>query len=252
MLVLLSPAKKLDFTTSAVDVESTQPRFLNKSAELIEILKAKSKSEVAELMKLSDALADLNVERYSCWKKRHSATNAHPSLLCFKGAVYAALDAGAFNKTQLKFANKQVRILSGLYGVLRPFDLMQPYRLEMGTKLNNACGSNLYKFWGSDLSDALNAEGEEVIVNLASNEYFKAVVAKNLQAQLITPQFKEKKDGDYKMIGVFAKTARGLMTRYIIENKVTNVAELKKFNDAGYKFNMPLSTATEWVFTRSS
>ena len=204
MLVLLSPAKKLDFTTSAVDVESTQPRFLNKSAELIEILKAKSKSEVAELMKLSDALADLNVERYSCWKKRHSATNAHPRLLCFKGAVYAALDAGAFNKTQLKFANKQVRILSGLYGVLRPFDLMQPYRLEMGTKLNNACGSNLYKFWGSDLSDALNAEGEEVIVNLASNEYFKAVVAKNLQAQLITPQFKEKKDGDYKMIGVFA------------------------------------------------
>ena len=145
-----------------------------------------------------------------------------------------------------------MRILSGLYGVLRPFDLMQPYRLEMGTKLNNACGSNLYKFWGSDLSDALNAEGEEVIVNLASNEYFKAVVAKNLQAQLITPQFKEKKDGDYKMIGVFAKTARGLMTRYIIENKITNVAELKKFNDAGYKFNKPLSTATEWVFTRSS
>ncbi|MAU92975.1 MAG: peroxide stress protein YaaA [Planctomycetes bacterium] len=252
MLVLLSPAKKLDFATSAVDVESTQPRFLNKSAKLIEILKSKSKIEVAELMKLSDALAELNVERYSSWKKRHSGTNAHPSLLCFKGAVYAALDAGTLNKTQLKFANKQVRILSGLYGVLRPFDLIQPYRLEMGTKLDNACGSNLYKFWGSDLSDALNAEGEGVIVNLASNEYFKAVVANNLQAQLITPQFKEKKNGDYKMIGVFAKTARGLMTRYIIENKITNVAQLKKFNDAGYKFNKPLSTATEWVFTRSS
>ena len=252
MLVLLSPAKKLDFATSAVDVESTQPRFLNKSAKLIEILKSKSKIEVAELMKLSDALAELNVERYSSCKKRHSWTNAHPSLLCFKGAVYAALDAGTLNKTQLKFANKQVRILSGLYGVLRPFDLIQPYRLEMGTKLDNACGSNLYKFWGSDLSDALNAEGEGVIVNLASNEYFKAVVANNLQAQLITPQFKEKKNGDYKMIGVFAKTARGLMTRYIIENKITNVAQLKKFNDAGYKFNKPLSTATEWVFTRSS
>jgi cytoplasmic iron level regulating protein YaaA (DUF328/UPF0246 family) len=252
MLVLLSPAKKLDFETSAVDVESTQPQFLNKSAELIEILKAKSKREVAGMMKLSDTLAELNVERYSYWKKRHSAKNSHPSLLCFKGAVYAAINAGTLNKTQLKFANKQVRILSGLYGILRPFDLMQPYRLEMGTKLNNACGSNLYKFWGSYLSDALNDEGEEVIVNLASNEYFKAVVANNLQAQLVTPQFKEKKDGEYKMIGVFAKTARGLMTRHIIENKITNVAELKKFNDAGYKFNKPLSTATEWVFTRSS
>jgi len=252
MLVLLSPAKKLDFDTKVADVECSQPRFLNQSARLIKALKGKSQDEVSGLMKISDTLAELNVERYRCWNKRHSAKNSHPALLCFKGAVYAALNSKTFGKRDLKFANKTVRILSGLYGVLRPLDLMQPYRLEMGTKLQNENGANLYKFWGSDLAASINSDEREVVVNLASNEYFKAVAAKNLQAKLITPQFKEKKDGDYKMIGVFAKTARGLMTRYIIENKITNVAELKKFNDAGYKFNKSLSTATEWVFTRSS
>ena len=252
MLVLLSPAKKLDFDTKVVDVELSQARFLNQSAQLIKILKNKSQNEVSDLMNLSDTLAELNVERYGYWHKRHSGKNSHPALLCFKGAVYAALDAKTFGKRDLKFADKTVRILSGLYGVLRPLDLMQPYRLEMGTKLVNDAGSNLYKFWGSDLADSINAEENEIVVNLASSEYFKAVGAKKLDAQVITPQFKEKKGDDYKMIGVFAKTARGLMARYIIENKITNVAELKKFNDAGYKFSKQLSTAAEWVFTRSS
>jgi cytoplasmic iron level regulating protein YaaA (DUF328/UPF0246 family) len=252
MLVLLSPAKKLDFDTKVVDIELSQPRFINQSAQLIKILKSKSQNEIAGLMKLSDTLAELNVERYSYWNKRHSSKNSHPALLCFKGAVYAALDAKTFGEHDIQFADKTVRILSGLYGVLRPLDLMQPYRLEMGTKLANDKGSNLYKFWGDDLTDSINAEESEVVVNLASNEYFKAVGAKNINAKIVTPQFKEKKGDDYKMIGVFAKTARGLMTRYIIENKIRNVAELKKFNDAGYKFNKPLSTVTEWVFTRSS
>ncbi|MFT7517572.1 MAG: cytoplasmic iron level regulating protein YaaA (DUF328/UPF0246 family) [Myxococcota bacterium] len=250
MLVLLSPAKKLDFDTKVIDVDASQPRFLSQSAQLIKILKGKSQDEVAGLMKLSDTLAELNVERYSYWNKRHSLKNSHPALLCFKGAVYAALDAKTFDKQQLKFADKRVRILSGLYGVLRPLDLMQPYRLEMGTKLANEQGSNLYKFWGTDLADSLNSEKPDVVVNLASNEYFKAVGAKHIEAQIITPQFKERKGEDYKMVGVFAKTARGLMTRYIVENKIKGVAELKKFNDAGYQFNKQLSTATEWVFTR--
>ncbi len=252
MLVLLSPAKKLDFDTKVVEVELSQARFLNQSSRLIKILKSKSQSEIAELMKLSDTLAELNVERYGFWNKRHSVKNSHPTLLCFKGAVYAALDAKTFGKRDLKFANKTVRILSGLYGVLRPLDLMQPYRLEMGTKLANDSGSNLYKFWGSDLADSINAENSEVVVNLASNEYFKAVGTKNINALVVTPQFKEMRGDEYKMIGVFAKTARGLMTRYIIENKIKSVVELKKFNDAGYKFNKQLSTASEWVFTRSS
>ncbi|MDP6963748.1 MAG: peroxide stress protein YaaA [Planctomycetota bacterium] len=251
MLVLLSPAKSLDLEAKLDGVELSQPRFLKKSSQLIKELRSKSQNEISDLMKLSDTLAELNVERYGFWNRRHTKNNSHPALLCFKGAVYLALESSEFTKSDFKFANKHIRILSGLYGVLRPLDLMQPYRLEMGTKLENESGDNLYKFWGNDLASSVNSEESDVVVNLASNEYFKSIGAKNLDAQVITPVFKEQRGSDYKTIGVFAKTARGLMTKYIVKNKIKSVAKLKEFDDAGYSFNEQLSDDAKWVFTRS-
>jgi len=205
-------------------------------------------------MKLSLKLAELNFDRYETWKPKCTEKNAKQSILAFQGDVYQGLDAASLSAAELKFAQQHLRILSGLYGILRPLDLMQPYRLEMGTKLKTTRGNNLYDFWGSTITEGLNKQLKKLktdtLINLASNEYFKSVKPKELDAEIITPAFKEFKNGDYKMIGIYAKRARGLMSRYIIQNKLTNPEDLKDFHEEGYKFNSKLSKGNNWVFTR--
>jgi cytoplasmic iron level regulating protein YaaA (DUF328/UPF0246 family) len=205
-------------------------------------------------MKLSDKLASLNVARYQSWVKEHNEANAKQALLAFKGDVYTGLDAESFDEADYQFAQSHLRILSGLYGLLKPMDLMQPYRLEMGTKLQNDAGKNLYSYWGSTITDRLNEELDSnqapVVVNLASNEYFKSVQAKGLNARLISPEFKDLKNGQYKIISFYAKKARGLMTRYAIKNRIENPEELKQFDLEGYAFNASMSEGDKWVFTR--
>jgi cytoplasmic iron level regulating protein YaaA (DUF328/UPF0246 family) len=254
VLIVISPAKKLDYETPAVIAKSTKPVFLDQSAKLIDTLRDYSALDLAELMKLSMKLAELNFGRYYDWKPKYTKKESKQSLLAFKGDVYAGMDADSFSDDDFAFAQDHLRILSGLYGLLRPLDLMMPYRLEMGTRLENERGKNLYEFWGEQITDALNkqlkAQGDDVLINLASNEYYKSVKPKLLNARVITPQFKENKDGAYKMIGIFAKKARGLMSRYVIQNKISEPNDLKKFRVDGYKYNAPLSQGDQWVFTR--
>jgi hypothetical protein len=205
-------------------------------------------------MKLSMNLAELNFERYHDWRKDFDATNAKQCVLAFKGDVYAGLDAASFSEADRQFAQSHLRILSGLYGLLRPLDLMMPYRLEMGTRLPSSRGKNLYEFWGQRITDALNAQlselGDEVLINLASNEYFKSVKQKLLKARIITPQFKEQKGDQYKMIGIYAKRARGLLSRFIIQNRLQDPEQIKDFSAEGYRYNAAHSQAEQWVFTR--
>jgi len=255
MLTLLSPAKTLDFDTPPTTQKSTQADFLDHSAELVDVLKPYSPDDIGTLMKLSPALSELNVQRYHDWVLPFNADNAKAAMLAFKGDVYTGLEAQTFDQSQLDFAQGHVRILSGLYGLLRPLDLIQPYRLEMGTKLENPRGKNLYDFWGDIITDALNAELEKhsskSIVNLASNEYFKSVKHKKLNGELITPVFKDEKNGQYKIISFYAKKARGLMTAYIVRNNIDNAEEIKNFDVAGYRFSDEDSTADSWVFKRA-
>lgn len=255
MLILISPAKKLDFETAPITDRYSQCDFLGDAQELINTAKQLSKEEIAKLMHLSDNLAQLNVDRYQSWSQPFTPQNAKPALLAFKGDVYAGMNADTFTEANLDFAQQHLRMLSGLYGLLRPLDLMQPYRLEMGTRLANPRGKNLYEFWGTQITDAVNAtlaeSGSDTLINLASNEYFKSVKKKQLNGQLITPQFKEFKDGGYKIIGIYAKRARGLMSRYIIENELNDVQAIKKFDWEGYSYSAELSNDAEWVFTRS-
>jgi len=203
-------------------------------------------------MKLSDKLAALNMARFQTWLKPFNLDNAKQALLAFKGDVYTGLDADTLDEVGLEFAQQHLRILSGLYGVLRPLDLMQAYRLEMGTKFANKKGKDLYQFWGSQLRDSLEAELKEgVLINLASNEYFKAVEAKKLKARIITPIFKDLKNGQYKIISFYAKKARGLMSRYIIDHRLIKPESIKDFDSEGYRFSPEMSQADEWVFLRN-
>ncbi|WP_372830908.1 peroxide stress protein YaaA [Pontibacterium sp.] len=252
MLIVISPAKTLDYETTPVTDIYSQPGFLNHSAELIEQLRTLSVQDVAELMKLSDKLSSLNVARFESWTPEFTIDNAKQALLAFKGDVYAGMDAETFSAEDFEFAQDHLRILSGLYGLLKPLDLMQPYRLEMGTKLANGRGKDLYQFWGNIITDTLNEQlvSEQVLINLASNEYFKAAKAKNISARIITPVFKDWKNGQYKMISFYAKKARGLMSRYIIQNKLENPEQLKEFDLDGYRFANSMSEGDTWTFIR--
>lgn len=253
MLMVISPAKTLDFDTAPVTSSHTQPRYLDDSGKLIERLRKMSTADIASLMKLSDKLAGLNAARYESWRTPFTLDNAKQAVLAFKGDVYTGLDAESLEQPGFEFAQKHLRILSGLYGVLKPLDLIQPYRLEMGTKLENSGGKDLYAFWGSKLRESLEQDEalqDGVLINLASNEYFKAVEAKKLKARIITPVFKDWKNGQYKMISFYAKKARGLMSRYIIDNKLTEPDGIKLFDYEGYRFSEEMSKADEWVFIR--
>jgi cytoplasmic iron level regulating protein YaaA (DUF328/UPF0246 family) len=254
MLFLLSPAKSLDYDTPAGDVPHTQPLFAKRSAELIEILRGYSPQQISELMDLSDQLAGLNVARYQAWSPKFTAKNSKQAVLAFNGDVYEGLDARTLKAEDLDWAQAHVCILSGLYGVLRPLDWMQPYRLEMGTQLANAKGNNLYKFWGTQIADYLNerlqADKTPVVVNLASQEYFKAVDTKTLKARVIDCVFEDWKGGKYKIISFLAKRARGLMARYAVTRHVTTPKQLEKFNLEGYAFDAAASEPDRLVFRR--
>ena len=254
MLFLLSPAKSLDYDTPAGDVPHTQPLFTKQSAELIEILRGYSPQQIAELMDLSDQLAGLNVARYQAWSPKFTAKNSKQAVLAFNGDVHEGLDAKTLKADDLAWAQAHVCILSGLYGVLRPLDWMQPYRLEMGTALENPQGRNLYKFWGSQIADYLNerlqADKTPVVVNLASQEYFKAVDQKALKARVIECVFEDWKGGKYKVISFLAKRARGLMARYAALHRVSTPKQLEKFNLEGYAFDAAASEPDRLVFRR--
>ncbi|UTW11902.1 peroxide stress protein YaaA [Marinobacterium rhizophilum] len=253
MLTVISPAKTLDFDTPPTIDRHSQPAYLDQSQLLIDELRTLAVQDVAELMKLSDKLASLNVARYASWDRPFNADNAKQALLAFKGDVYTGLDAQSLSAEDLDFAQSRLRILSGLYGLLKPLDLMQPYRLEMGTKLGNSRGKDLYQFWGPRLTDALNqelAQSSPVLVNLASNEYFRSVQPKALDARLITPVFKDWKNGQYKIISFYAKKARGLMARYIIQNRIQDPEQLRAFDIDGYRFAPSMSQGDTWVFIR--
>ncbi|MDJ0877117.1 MAG: peroxide stress protein YaaA [Halieaceae bacterium] len=254
MLIVLSPAKTLDYETPPQTRKATQPALLERSSQLVKDARQLSPEAIGSLMGISDKLAELNHERFMNWGEPFTLENAKQSVLAFKGDVYTGLDADTMKTADLDYAQKHLRILSGLYGVLRPLDLMQPYRLEMGLKFENSGGRNLYEFWGDDITGALNKQlkslKSDVLVNLASNEYFKSVRGGELNADIITPVFKDKKNGKYKVISFFAKKARGQMARYAIDKRLEKVTDLKKFKVDGYRYNAGESTAREWVFTR--
>jgi cytoplasmic iron level regulating protein YaaA (DUF328/UPF0246 family) len=254
MLSVISPAKPLDYESPLTTRKATQPEFLERSEALIEDARRLDPMDIRALMGVSEAIATLNHQRFMDWHTPFDKDNARQAILAFKGDVYTGLEAETLSATQLAFAQKHLRILSGLYGLLRPLDLMQPYRLEMGLRFENSGGKNLYEFWGEALTDSLNRQlkktGSPILLNLASNEYFKAVKAKALEAEVITPVFKDLKNGKYKMISFFAKKARGQMARYVIENEINDVPALKKYRVGGYRYNAGESTARELVFTR--
>ena len=254
MLFLLSPAKSLNFDAISNDVPHSQPLFVPQAAELIEILRQKSPQDIASLMHLSDALAGLNVARYQAWRLKFTAKNAKQAVLAFNGDVYDGLDAKTLKPDELAWAQDHVCILSGLYGVLRPLDYMQPYRLEMGTALANARGKNLYEFWGTQIADYLNtrlaADKTPVVINLASQEYFKAVDNGALKARVVDCVFEDFKGGKYKIISFYAKRARGLMARFAATQRLTLPAQLKGFDLDGYAFEATASSLDKLVFRR--
>jgi cytoplasmic iron level regulating protein YaaA (DUF328/UPF0246 family) len=254
MLIVVSPAKNLDFESALTTDVYSQPELLEQSKLLIKRCKTLTPADISSLMGISDKLAGLNAARFGEWTTPFTPQNARPAVLAFNGDVYTGLDAKTFNQDNFAFAQQHMRILSGLYGLLRPLDLMQAYRLEMGKKLDNDRGTNLYQFWGdiitNHLNEAIAAQGDNILINLASNEYFKSVKKKSLDAEVITPAFKDWKNGQYKMISFFAKKARGLMARYIIENEITELEKLKSFDLAGYQFSEEFSQGNDWVFTR--
>ncbi|MDM8347339.1 peroxide stress protein YaaA [Pseudomonas sp. sp1636] len=256
MLMVISPAKTLDFHTPPVTQRYTQPEHLDHAQDLIAQLRDFTPLQIAELMHLSDKLAGLNAVRFGSWTKNFTPENAKQALLAFKGDVYTGLHAEDFSEADFDFAQAHLRMLSGLYGVLRPLDLMQPYRLEMGTKLANPRGNNLYDFWGERISgwlnEALAAQGDEVLLNLASTEYFSAVKRKVLNARIIDTEFKDLKNGQYKIISFYAKKARGLMARHVIKERVSNPEQLKAFNSQGYAYSAAHSTPNKLVFLRDA
>ncbi len=258
MLILISPAKTLDFETPSNISLFTQPDFLEKTSQLVHQLRQLSATEISALLKISPKLGELNSQRYQTWQQPFDQSTAKQALLAFKGDVYQGLDVASFSTEEIDFAQENLRILSGLYGILRPLDLIQPYRLEMGTKFNQVqfpnLPANLYEFWGDKLTQVINAQLEKqdskIIINLASNEYFKAINIKLLQAEIITPIFKDWKNGKYKIISFYAKKARGLMAAYIIKNHLENIEDIKNFAQAGYVYNSDLSEDNKLIFTR--
>ena len=254
MLIFLSPAKSLDYKTPPHVATSSMPAYLPQSETLIKQLRHLSPADIANLMDLSDPLALLNFNRYADWSLPFTPENAKQAALAFDGDVYDGLSAKTLTADDLDFAQKQVRILSGLYGILKPLDLIQPYRLEMGTKFANQAGKDLYAFWGETLLNAINAElaemAQPVAVNLASEEYFKAAVGRKINGRLIQPVFEDWKNGKYKIISFYAKRARGLMTRYVVKNRLTEPEGLKGFDDDGYAFAPDVSDEKHWVFRR--
>lgn len=254
MLLVVSPAKSLDYDTPVATEHFSTPDFIDQAAVLVKVLRQLNPNQLGALMTISDKLAQLNTARYQAWSPQCSLANARQAVLAFTGDVYQGLDASGLSDRALLFAQKHLRILSGLYGVLRPLDLMQPYRLEMGTRLANPGGKDLYAFWGDQITEKLNdtlaALAGNTLVNLASNEYFKAVRPGRLKARVVTPVFKDWKNGQYKIISFYAKKARGLMCRYVIDHEVTQVQALKEFDYGGYGFNSAMSSKDQWVFVR--
>lgn len=254
MLILLSPAKTLDFETPAKTRTATQPVFLDQSQRLVDELQTMSPRKISSLMNISEKLGELNYERYVDWHTPFTKKNAKQAALAFKGDVYTGLEAEKFSADDTKFAQQHLRILSGLYGVLRPLDLIQPYRLEMGTKFKNEGGKDLYEFWGGGITDELNKAlkslKSDVVINLASNEYFKAVNKKKLNAEIIAPAFKDLKNGNYKIISFYAKKARGLMAAWIIKQGITDPKKLKQFKIAGYRYSAAESKPGQPTFIR--
>ena len=252
MIVLLSPAKTLDFETAIKSDQHSLPEIIEQASQLIAGLKKMSAKKIGELMHLSENLSALNHQRYQHFTKDHQRKNARPAVFTFSGEVANGLAASEFNGEEIDFAQKHIRILSGLYGLLKPLDLIQPYRLEMGTAWAPAKNKNLYAFWDKLITEQINKDlnGSETVINLASVEYFKAVQQKVLKANVIHCHFKEKKGKDYKIVMMFAKKARGRMAHYIVKNKIEKSSDLQKFKLDDYAFNKTLSTANDWVFTR--
>ncbi|MDU6924771.1 peroxide stress protein YaaA [Franconibacter helveticus 513] len=254
MLILISPAKTLDYQSPLATQRFTQPELLDHSQQLIDVARRLSDEEIADLMSISSKLAALNATRFHDWHPDFSPQNARQAILAFKGDVYTGLEAQTFSEEDFDFAQQHLRMLSGLYGVLRPLDLMQPYRLEMGTRLENAKGKDLYSFWGETITHKLNeaiaAQGDNIVINLASDEYFKAVKPGKLNAEIIKPVFLDEKNGKFKVISFYAKKARGLMSRFIIEKRLTKPEQLVDFNSEGYFFDEAASGPTEFVFKR--
>jgi len=254
MLFLISPAKALDYETPTHTAIHTQPLFVKQSAELIAVLRDKSPQQIAELMSLSDALSGLNAARYQAWSPKFTAKNSRQAVLAFNGDVYGGLDAKTLGEAELDWLQQHLCILSGLYGVLRPLDRMQPYRLEMGTRLKTPLGKNLYDFWGSQIAEYLNqrarADLSPVVINLASEEYFKAVDRKALMPRVVTCAFEERKTDGYKVISFMAKRARGLMVRYAVTHRATTPEQLKGFDLEGYRFVPAASAPDRLVFRR--
>lgn len=254
MLMVISPAKTLDFESPLATARFTQPALLDDARKLIEVARDLTPAQIGSLMSISDKLADLNAGRFQNWQTPFTPDNARQAILAFKGDVYTGLAAETLKEEDFTFAQQHLRMLSGLYGLLRPLDLMQPYRLEMGTKLANPAGKDLYAFWGDRLTEALNAalaeQGDDVLINLASDEYFRAVKPTKLQGRIVKPVFLDEKNGKFKIISFYAKKARGLMSRYIIENRLTQPEQLKGFDTDGYFFAADESSERELVFKR--
>ncbi|MAX81189.1 MAG: hypothetical protein CL843_13575 [Crocinitomicaceae bacterium] len=254
MITVISPAKSLDYKTEVPFSTSSEPLFPERSNEIIHKLQKLSRKGIRELMSLSEKLAELNYDRYQSWQEQPDEEAVRQAIFAFNGDVYAGLDAYTLKESQLETAQKSLRILSGLYGLLRPLDAIQPYRLEMGTKLAIKRKKNLYEYWGDELTIAINQElekhEEKVLVNLASNEYFSAVNVDKLKAPVITPTFKDEKNGKYKIISFYAKKARGTMVRFMLDENIDKAENLKAFDRDGYVYNEAMSQGNEWVFTR--
>lgn len=252
MKLVLSPAKSLDFESTLPTTRATEAQFLSESERINKLLKKKSAKGLSKLMHISDALGQLNYERNQAWQLPFSQDNARQAIYAFSGDVYRGLNSYTISEDKLEMLQNTVRILSGLYGLLKPMDLIQAYRLEMGTKFPVGKNKNLYEFWRKSITKALNDEMEDggLFLNLASNEYFKAIDAKTLKVPVINIDFKEFKNGDYKTIGIFAKLARGLMTRYIIDTNAKTLEDIKGFHYEGYNFSEPMSSKTNLVFIR--
>jgi cytoplasmic iron level regulating protein YaaA (DUF328/UPF0246 family) len=256
MLMVISPAKTLDFETPPTTARYTQPQYLDHSQELITQLRELTPAQISELMHLSDKLSGLNAARFGSWNPAFTPDNAKQALLAFKGDVYTGLDAETLDEAELSYAQDHLRMLSGLYGLLRPLDLMQPYRLEMGTRLANARGKDLYAFWGTRISEWLNQaladQGDDVLLNLASTEYFSAVKRSALNARIIDTEFKDLKNGQYKIISFYAKKARGMMTRFVVSERINDPEQLKSFDVQGYRYSAEQSSPDKLVFLRDT
>jgi len=254
MLIVISPAKTLDFDNARIVKHDSFPEHAHRANELVSILKKYDLSELMQLMGISDKLASLNFYRFKQWQAIPAKDLARQAICAFKGEVYTGLNVDDWDDIDFDFAQDHLRILSGLYGVLRPLDYIAPYRLEMGTKLQTKESENLYEFWGDTLTKSikktLSSQGDNILINLASNEYFKSLKAKDLNSEIITPVFKDFKKGQYKLISIYAKKARGMMSRYIIKNQISDVHKLKEFTEEGYLYNDRLTKGNEWVFTR--